>query len=59
MGAVMTLMDETVWRGKIPPAKGFETHVATREIYEAATLPSAFTDSRRVTVRGDIAPYPF
>ena len=26
--------------GKIPPAAQFETHVATSEIYEAATLPS-------------------
>jgi benzaldehyde dehydrogenase (NAD) len=26
--------------GKIPPAMGFETQVATGEIYEAATLPS-------------------
>ena len=26
--------------GKIPPAMSFETHVATQEIYEAATLPS-------------------
>ena len=26
--------------GKIPPAMQFETHVATQEIYEAATLPS-------------------
>jgi benzaldehyde dehydrogenase (NAD) len=26
--------------GKIPPAMQFETHVATEEIYEAATLPS-------------------
>lgn len=26
--------------GKIPPAMEFETHVATEEIYEAATLPS-------------------
>ncbi|MDX6338474.1 MAG: benzaldehyde dehydrogenase, partial [Streptosporangiaceae bacterium] len=26
--------------GKIPPAAQFETHVATEEIYEAATLPS-------------------
>ena len=26
--------------GKIPPAMGFETHVSTQEIYEAATLPS-------------------
>ena len=55
----MALMDEAVWRGKIPPAKGFETHMATMEIYEAATVPSAFTDTRWVTVRGDIAPYPF
>jgi benzaldehyde dehydrogenase (NAD) len=103
--------------GKIPPAAQFETHVATGEIYEAATLPTrlailtrdvmrglelanqipsgivhineqtvdhepnipfggvlasgtgarfggsanldAFTDTRWVTVRGDIAPYPF
>jgi benzaldehyde dehydrogenase (NAD) len=26
--------------GKIPPAMTFETHVATQEVYEAATLPS-------------------
>ena len=26
--------------GKIPPAAQFETHVATGEIYEAATLPT-------------------
>jgi len=26
--------------GKVPPAAQFETHVATGEIYEAATLPS-------------------
>ncbi len=26
--------------GKIPPAAQFETHVATEEIFEAATLPS-------------------
>ena len=26
--------------GKIPPAAQFETHVATEEVYEAATLPS-------------------
>ena len=26
--------------GKVPPAAVFETHVATGEIYEAATLPS-------------------
>src|SRR5580693_1551378 len=26
--------------GKIPPAMGFETHVATQEIYEAAALPA-------------------
>ena len=80
--------------GKIPSAMQFETHVATQEIYEAATLPSracgellpseqprlsfaergasgtgarfggaanleAFTETRWVTVRGDIAPYPF
>src|SRR6202035_5472418 len=26
--------------GKIPPAAQFETHIATEEVYEAATLPS-------------------
>ncbi len=80
--------------GKIPAAMRFETHVATQEIYEAATLPSrayeelqprqtaddepdiplggpgasgtgarfggtanleAFTETRWVTIRGDIA----
>jgi hypothetical protein len=45
----MALMDESVWRGKI---------------YSGATFGGtanleAFTDTRWVTIRGDIAPYPF
>ena len=42
----MVLMDESVWRGKIYTVGG----VANLE---------AFTDTRWVTVRSDIAPYPF
>jgi hypothetical protein len=42
----MALMDESVWRGKIYSGGG------------AASL-EAFTDTRWVTIRGDIAPYPF
>lgn len=45
----MALMDESVWRGKIYSGGG---------IGGAANL-DAFTDTRWVTVRGDIAPYPF
>lgn len=45
----MALMDESVWRGNIYPGGG---------IGGAANL-EAFTDTRWVTVRGDIAPYPF
>ena len=41
----MALMDESVWRGKI---------------YSGGWVRRlAFTDTRWVTVRGDIAPYPF
>jgi benzaldehyde dehydrogenase (NAD) len=57
--------------GKIPPAMGFETHVATQEIYEAATLPSraygellpseqprlSFAERVPVGVVGVIAPF--
>ena len=42
-------MDESVWRGKIYSSARFGG---------AANL-DAFTDTRQVTVRGDIAPYPF
>src|SRR5579863_262503 len=59
--------------GKIPPAMGFETHVATQEIYEAATLPSraygdllpseqprlSFAERVPVGVVGVIAPFNF
>jgi benzaldehyde dehydrogenase (NAD) len=59
--------------GKIPPAMEFETHVATQEIYEAATLPSraygellpsehprlSFAERVPVGVTGVIAPFNF
>src|SRR3984957_20260867 len=59
--------------GKIPPAMGFETHVATQEIYEAATLPSraygellpseqprlSFAERVPVGVVGVISPFNF
>src|SRR5262249_50076055 len=59
--------------GKIPPAMAFETHVATTEIYEAATLPSraygellpseqprlSFAERLPVGVVGVIAPFNF
>ncbi len=47
----MALMDEAVWRGKIYSGTGARFGgTANRE---------AFTDTRWVTIRGDIAPYPF
>jgi benzaldehyde dehydrogenase (NAD) len=59
--------------GKIPPAAQFETHVATEEIFEAATLPSrpygdllpsesphlSFAERVPVGVVGVIAPFNF
>src|SRR5580698_1967191 len=59
--------------GKIPPAMGFETHVATTEIYQAATLPSraygellpseqprlSFAERVPVGVVGVISPFNF
>jgi benzaldehyde dehydrogenase (NAD) len=59
--------------GKIPPAMEFETHVATTEIYQAATLPSraygellpseqprlSFAERVPVGVVGVIAPFNF
>jgi hypothetical protein len=45
----MTLMDEPVWRGEIYSGARFGG---------AANL-EAFADTRWVTVRGDIASYPF
>jgi hypothetical protein len=45
----MGFMDEAVWRGRICSGARFGG---------AANL-EAFTDTRWVTIRGDIAPYPF
>lgn len=59
--------------GKIPPAAQFETHVATEEVFEAATLPSrpygdllpseqphlSFVERIPVGVVGVIAPFNF
>ncbi|MBV9793884.1 MAG: benzaldehyde dehydrogenase [Actinobacteria bacterium] len=59
--------------GKIPPAMQFETHVATEEIFEAATLPSrpygellpseqprlSYSERVPVGVAGVIAPFNF
>jgi len=59
--------------GKIPPAMQFETHVATEEIFQAATLPSraygellpsehprlSFTERVPAGVVGVIAPFNF
>src|ERR1700760_2609280 len=59
--------------GKIPPAMQFETHVATEEIFEAATLPSrpygellpseqprlSYSERIPVGVVGVIAPFNF
>jgi hypothetical protein len=45
----MTLTDRPAWRGEIYSGARFGG---------AANL-EAFTDTRWVTVRGDIAPYPF
>ena len=47
----MTLMDESVWRGTIHPA-------GTGARFGGAANLEAFTDTRRATVRGEIAPYP-
>src|SRR6266566_1910843 len=59
--------------GKIPPAAQFETHIATEEVFEAATLPSraygellpsehprlSFTERVPAGVVGVIAPFNF
>jgi hypothetical protein len=71
----MTLMDESVWRGKTysvggDPGTGREAPVIEPASASASASGAgarsggaanleAFTDTRRVTVRGDIAPYPF
>jgi len=59
----MALMDESVWRGKIYSGGwvGGELGSAsgTGARFGGAANLDAFTDTRWVTVRGDIAPYPF
>ena len=52
----MTLMDESVWRGK--PFAGLGASGTGARFGGTANL-EAFTDTRWVTIRGDIAPYPF
>jgi benzaldehyde dehydrogenase (NAD) len=51
----MALMDESVWRGKIYSGGGIGASGTGARFGGAANL-DAFT---WVTVRGDIAPYPF
>ena len=67
----MTLMDESVWRGKIysvgedlgtgrdAPVIEPATASGTGTRFGGTANLEAFTDTRWVTVRGDIAPYPF
>ena len=67
----MTLMDESVWRGTIHPVGGALGTGRDAPVIEPATASGtgarfggaanleAFTDTRWVTVRGEIAPYPF
>ena len=66
----MALMDEAVWRGKIYsggwvdgggptiPFGGLGASGTGARFGGTANL-EAFTDTRWVTIRGDIAPYPF
>ena len=54
----MALMDESVWRGKIYSGGGIGASSTGARFGGAANL-EAFTDTRWVTSRGDIAPYPF
>ena len=57
----MARMDESVWRGKIYSGGwvGGELGSAAGARFVRAANLDAFTDTRWVTVRGDIAPYPF
>jgi hypothetical protein len=50
----MALMDEPVWRGQIYSGGGIGASGTGAGFGGAASL-----DTRWVTVRGDIAPYPF
>ena len=49
----MVLMDESVWRGKF-----YTGASGTNVRFGGAANLEAFTGTRSVTVRGDIAPYP-
>jgi acyl-CoA reductase-like NAD-dependent aldehyde dehydrogenase len=68
----MALMDEEVWRGKIysggwASGAGDEPNIpfgglgasGTGARFGGTANLEAFTDTRWVTIRGDIAPYPF
>jgi benzaldehyde dehydrogenase (NAD) len=63
----MTLMDEAVWRGKIfsggwAAGDGGDAPLGasgTGARFGGTANLEAFTDTRWVTIRGDIAPYPF
>jgi len=82
----MTLMDESVWRGRIYSGgwvdgdlgAGRIVHINEQTVDDEPNIPfggigasgtgarfggaanlEAFTDTRWVTIRGDIAPYPF
>jgi hypothetical protein len=61
MGAVMSLMDEAVWRGKIYSGGWVTGDLAagTGARFGGSANLKAFTDTRWVTIRGDITPYPF
>ena len=57
----MALMDESAWRGKIYSGGwvGGIGASGTGARFGGAANLDAFTDTRWMTVRGDIAPYPF
>jgi hypothetical protein len=55
----MALMDEPVWRGKIYSGGWVVGDLGTGAGFGGAANLEAFTDTRWVTIRGDIAPYPF
>jgi benzaldehyde dehydrogenase (NAD) len=50
----MTLRDQWDWRGDTPVLRP-----ATRHRFGGSANLEAFTDTRWVTIRGDIAPDPF
>jgi benzaldehyde dehydrogenase (NAD) len=54
----MALMDESVWRGKVFSGGWSDGDGGDAPFGGTANL-EAFTDTRWVTIRGDIAPYPF